>query len=180
MTFDLDERPRTVDFDQVSERSLQPIIDHLGAIDVELGEDRLVERSPSLPAHRLVEAVGSFKGAKCAVDHLDSGSQILGRIAETVFDAVSLVRDLLQPGLDLTLRQFAVRSHVEQVLFLSIEAGKFGARLLVVQSTCRLSSSRTSPRLARTSSTGVQASPVGQEVLPTRIEANVVTHDPSV
>ncbi|MFV0318382.1 MAG: hypothetical protein ACK5O2_15655 [Microthrixaceae bacterium] len=119
-----------MDFDEFGERSVELVVGDLVAVEVELGEDGLVDGSSSLSAERLVERPGGFEELQCLFDDRSAGLQVGGVVGEPSMDAGAIALQFLESFLDLGLGEFAICGEVDEVLFLAVEAGEFGFELL--------------------------------------------------
>ncbi|MGH3946515.1 MAG: hypothetical protein ACRDRY_06190 [Pseudonocardiaceae bacterium] len=100
----------------------------VGAVEVEPGEDRLVEHLAGVVGGCVVEVAWSIEEFECPEEHGAAGFEVVDGALELVGDALLVFPHFLHSCFDLVLWPCGVADEVEESVFLAVEFGELFAQ----------------------------------------------------
>jgi hypothetical protein len=116
---------------QSGERLLQGAVADFVFVDVNRVEQRLIEQASLFVVAASVELAWVLHQLEADLDEPGAISEVRACLVEPVVEALSLILDIAELGLDLRLGQGAVSGEVDEVLLAGVERLKLGLELLV-------------------------------------------------
>lgn len=116
---------------ETGERFLQLVVDDVVLLDVEPGEEGLIEEPALSVAAAAVEVMGVGEQSEAGFDEPGVGGEVIGGVLQALGELLAFLFDAAELLADLRLREAAVGGEVQQVGFLDIEAMQLVGQLLL-------------------------------------------------